>query len=118
MPESKLNLEAEESNGVQVIHVNGPLDSVTFEQFKSFMEPRITQSKSKIVLDCQGLSYVNSRGLTLLVRYQRAAKQEFSFLGISGLNARAQKGMKLLGMDRIVKWYPTVAEALDVASAM
>jgi hypothetical protein len=29
-----------------------------------------------------------------------------------------QKGIKLLGMDRIVKWYPTVAEALDVASAM
>ena len=87
MSESRLNLEAEECQGIQVIHVNGPLDSVTFEQFKSFMEPRITQSRTKIVLDCEGLSYVNSRGLTLLVRYQRAAKQEFSFLGISGLIA-------------------------------
>jgi anti-anti-sigma factor len=118
MPKSKLSLKSEDRNGVRLIHVCGPLDSVTRDQFKAYMDPLLSEVHVRIVLDCQELSYVNSRGLMLLVRYQRVVRQAFSFLGISGLNARTLKGIKLLGMEQLLCWHPTVEEAMAVAEAL
>ena len=118
MSESRLSLTSEDCNGVRLIHVSGPLDSVTLEQFKAYLDPLLDEPHVRIVLDCQELTYVNSRGLMLLVRYQRAVKQAFSFMGISGLNSRTLNGIKLLGMEQLLCWHPTVAEAMEVANAL
>ncbi|MDD2240224.1 MAG: STAS domain-containing protein [Kiritimatiellae bacterium] len=118
MPKSTLSLTSEDCNGVRLIHVSGPLDSMTIDQFKAYMDPLLNEARVRIVLDCQDLSYVNSRGLMLLVRYQRAVRQAFSFLGISGLNSRTLKGIKLLGMEQLLCWHPTVEEAMAVAEAL
>jgi anti-sigma B factor antagonist len=118
MSESTLNFEVEDRNGIRLIHVSGPLDSMTYDQFKSYMDPVIGQSRVRIVLDCQNLTYVNSRGLTLLVHYQRTAKLGFSFFGVAGFRPRILKGIELLGLGRIVTWYPTLEQAMQTAAAM
>ena len=118
MADATLNFEVEDCNGVRLIHVAGPLDSMTYEQFKSYMDPVISQSRVRIVLDCQNLTYVNSRGLTLLVHYQRTAKLGFSFFGVAGFRPRILKGIELLGLGKIVTWYPTLEQAMQTAAAM
>lgn len=118
MPEPRLSLKSEDCNGILLIRVAGPLDSVTIEQFKAYLDPLLSESHVRIVLDCQKLTYVNSRGLMLLVRYQRAVKQSFSFMGISGLNSRTLKGIKLLGMEQLLCWHSTVEEAMEVAKVL
>lgn len=118
MPKSVLILEEEDRDGVRLIHVSGPLDSMTHDQFKDYMDPLATQPRTRIVLDCENLSYVNSRGITLLARYQRAMASNLSFLGIAGLNARIFKAIELLGMSKLVRLYPSVDEALKSASML
>ncbi len=118
MAESTLNFEIEDSNGVRLIHVSGPLDSATYDQFKKFLDPMISQSHARIVLDCRNLSYVNSRGLTLMMHYQKTAKLGFSFFGIAGLRPNILKSIVLLGLDKSVKWYPTLEEAVQTAAAV
>lgn len=117
MAESILKLEAEERNGVRIIHVSGPLDSMNYDQFKAEMDPLIGKSRIRVVLDCQNLTYVNSRGLALLMHYQRALKLDFSFLGIAALRPRILKGMEMLGLGKFVTSYSTVEEALEMATA-
>lgn len=114
----KLDFQIEDRNGIRLVHVSGPLDSATYDQFKSFMDPLIGQSRVRIVLDCQNLTYVNSRGLTLLVHYERTTKLGFSFFGVAALRPRILKGIELLGLDKLVKWYPTLEEAMDMAAAV
>ena len=118
MSEAKLNFEVEDCNGIRLIHVSGPLDSATYDQFKDYMDPVVRQSRARIVLDCQGLTYANSRGLTLLVHYQRTARQGFSFFGIAALSPGILKGIELLGLSKFVSWYPTLETALETAAAM
>lgn len=117
MSDATLKFDIEECNGVRLIHVSGPLDSVTHDQFKRFMDPLVGKSHVRIVLDCQNLTYVNSRGLTLLMHYQRTAKLGLSFLGIAALRPRILKGIELLGLDKLVTWYPTLEQALEMAAA-
>ena len=118
MSEATLNFEVEDRGNIRLIHVSGPLDSVTYDQFRHFLEPMIMRSHLRIVLDCQNLTYVNSRGLTLLMHFQKNAKVGFSFFGIAALRPRILKGIELLGLGKMMTWYPTLEEALQIAAAM
>ena len=118
MADAVLTTQIENREGVQVIHVSGPLDSMTHDQFKNLLDPMVNQPRVRIVLDCEHLSYVNSKGLALLGRYQRVTIQNLSFMGIAALNRRIVKTIELLGMSKLVKLYPTVAEAIQAAAAL
>ena len=115
MADAVLTTQIENRDGIQLVHVSGPLDSMTHDQFKNLLDPMISQPNVHIVLDCENLSYVNSKGLTLLARYQRIAVQTFTFFGVAALPARIVKSIEMLGMGRLLKSYATVAEALQAA---
>ena len=91
---------------------------MTHDQFKNLLDHMVNQPRVRIVLDCEHLSYVNSKGLALLGRYQRVTIQNLSFFGIAALNRRITKTIELLGMSKLVKLYPTVAEAIQAAAAL
>jgi len=118
MAEAILTTQIENRDGIQLVHVSGPLDSMTHDQFKDLLDPMVNQANVRIVLDCENLSYVNSKGLALLGRYQRISIQNFSFMGIAALNRRIVKTIELLGMSKLVKLYPTVDEAVQAASTL
>jgi anti-anti-sigma factor len=117
MADAVLTTQIENRDGVQVVHVSGPLDSMTHDGFKDLMDPLVNQPRIRLVLDCEHLSYVNSKGLALLGRYQRIALQNLSFLGIAALNRRITKTIELLGMSKLVKLYPSVVDAMQAAAA-
>ena len=118
MAEAVLTTRLETVDGIQVVRVSGPLDSLTHESFKTFLEPLVNQSGVRVVLDCTDLSYVNSKGMALLGRCQRISMQNMSFLGIAALNKRIKKTMELLGIARLVKLYDTVDEAMEAAARL
>jgi len=118
MAEAVLTTQIENQDGIQLVHVSGPLDSMTHEQFKSQLDPMVNQPHVRIVLDCTQLSYVNSKGLALLGRYQRITIQNLSFFGIAALNRRITKTIELLGMSKLVKLYPSVEEAMQAAAQL
>ena len=113
-----LTTQIESRDGIQLVRVAGALDSATNDPFKSMLDPMVNQSRVRIVLDCEKLSYVNSKGLALLGRYQRISRQNLSFLGIAGLNPRLIKTIEVLGMVKLVKLYATVDEAMKAAAAL
>ncbi len=118
MSNAVLTTQIENRDGIQLVHVSGPLDSMTHDQFRDLLDPMINQPRVRIVLDCENLTYVNSKGLALLGRYQRVTIQNLSFLGIAALNRRIVKTIELLGMGKLVKLYPTVEEAMQAAVAL
>lgn len=118
MGSTELKTEIEDRDGVRVIRVAGPLDSVTQEAFRAFLDTLLKPGRVRIVLDCSALTYVNSTGLTLLARARRTALQGLSFFGIAALNARILKAIELLGMGHLVKPYATVEDAVRAAAAL
>jgi anti-anti-sigma factor len=118
MTGASLTTEIEDRNGVKLIHLAGPLDSMTHDQFKALVDPLASQDHVRIVLDCRNLSYVNSRGITLLARYQRGISANLGFFGIAALNPRILKAIELLGMSKLVRLYSDVDEALQAASSL
>ena len=118
MTATDLTTEIEDRGGIHLIHVSGPLDSITHDAFKNRVDPMLNQPHVRIVLDCENLTYVNSRGLTLFAHYQRSAASSLSFFGVAALNPRILKAIALLGMGKLVRLYPTVEEALRAAESL
>ena len=118
MTEVVLRTQIENRDGIQLIQVSGPLDSTTLKQFRNLLDPLVNQPRVRIVLDCEKLTYLNGNGLALLSRYQRVALHNLSVFGVAALPAQITKALELLRMAKRVKFYPTVAEALQAAAAL
>ena len=118
MSEATLKFEVDDCNGIRLIHVFGPLDSATYDQFKAFMDPVVAQPQLVIVLDCRNLTYVNSHAWTLLMHYHRWAMQGLSNFKIAAFNSRLMKGIQRLGLGNYLAMSPTVEDALHPALAM
>jgi len=118
MAAGALKLETEARDGVLLIHVSGPLDSANYEQFKQYMDPLVKQPHVRIVLDCEFLTYVNSRAWTLLMHYHRSAVLGLSNFQLAAFGTRPLKGIRLLGLGRYLKWSPTVDKAVQTAVAI
>ena len=113
-----LKLASEVVDGVLLIHVSGPLDSATYDQFKAFMDPVVAQPQLVIVLDCRNLTYVNSRAWTLLMHFHRVALQALSDFKIAAFDPHSLKGIPRMGLDKSLAWLPTIEQALHPAFAM
>lgn len=91
---------------------------MTHDSFKSRLDSLMNTPHVRVVLNCENLAYVNSRGLTLFAHYHRMAAANLSFFGVAALSLRIIKAIELLGMGKLVKMYPTVEEALKAAVAL
>lgn len=118
MSGNPLKVEIEECDQIKIVHLSGPLDSMTHDQLREQLEALFLRARARVVLDCEHLTYANSRGLTLLIHFYRISAVHLSFLGIAALNPRIIKSVELLGMDRLVPLYDTVAAALAAAARL
>ena len=118
MSKAQLQFETEDRSGVHLVRISGPLDSITYDQFRAYMDPLVIQSQKRVVLDCTDLTYVNSRGVALLLHYQRTSSLKLSFFGITGVPPRIVKEVEMLGLRKLLSWYPTLDSAMEIAAAM
>ena len=118
MTAASLKVEMEDRDGIHLVHVSGPLDSITHDDFKNQMDALLARPPVRVVMDCENVTYVNSRGLALLAHYQRSSAKDLSFFGLVGLNPRISKAIEMLGMSKLIKIYPTLEEVMAVAKAL
>lgn len=118
MPGNPLIIDMEERDGIKILHLSGPLDSMTYDLLRDRLEVLFSRPRTRVVLDCERLTYANSRGLTLLVHFYRQSAVNLSFMGIAALHARIIKSVELLGMDKLVPLYASVEAALQAAARL
>lgn len=108
----------EEVEGVLVIRAAGPLDSMNYGAAKDYLDPILAIPRMRVVLDCAKLTYINSRGLTLLARYEKMATFALSFFGIANLGPQIVKAIEMLGMSKLVRVFDTVDTAVAAAKLL
>ena len=110
----KFDLEVMVSNEgtVQVVTLQGPVDSATLDGFKAKLDPVCAQPGAQVVLDCRGLTYLNSRSIGLLMKYHRGLQVSRGRLVLCGLNQKLVRTLDLLQIGKALALYPTREEAL------
>jgi len=109
----ELDVQVNAESGVQLVELDGPVDSATIEVFKARLDPVCNQPGAKVLLDCQQLTYLNSRAIGLLVTYHRRLLQTHGRLALCRLNTKLVRSLDLLQLGKTLFTYETREDGLE-----
>lgn len=112
MPSLDLN-EATEA-GVHVFDLRGELDVSTVRQLHQRLSDALVD-RPCVVLDCMGLTFIDSSGMRLLLSALRVVHREQGCLAIACANPTVLRLFAVTGMDKTFDILPTRAQAVAYA---
>ena len=96
---------------IVVIRLNGRLDAKASTHVKETLEKLLQEEQFKIIVDMQGVSFIDSSGLAALVSGLRSARERKGDIVLSGVQSQAQTVFRLTMLDRVFAIHPTFEQA-------
>ncbi len=108
-----MQVRTERESDVLVATVTGRIDSATVSEFQHLMEAAITDDDSKVIVDLENLSYINSAGLRAVLVIAKNLWKRDARLALFSLQSSIQEVFTIAGFDKIIQICGSKAEALD-----
>lgn len=100
-------------DGIVVFSLKGRLDGNTAREFEQTVLASLENGAKRIVFDCQGLDYINSTGLRVMVMaYQRLHDRD-GRIAVCSLKDYIQEIFDISGYDQIFVLHQDCDEALQ-----
>ena len=113
---NQLNVTMDQVGEAKVVRLAGALDTVNVDAFNKVMQPLCAQG-ARFVVDCVGLSYVNSMCLALLHKYSRECAAKGGKLVFCCFPQRIEQIIRMLGLHNVLNITPTPEDAIKAAMA-
>ena len=107
-----LDVVVEEDAGNTVVTITGPVDSATLDLFKDQIEPPCCKPGAKVLLDCKGMTYLNSRAIGLLMKWHRQLMMSRGRFVMCNLNQKLVRTLELLHIGKDLNICKNREEAL------
>ena len=108
----KLSVSTTERDDVVIVTVAGEVDVYTAPQLRSALEERLAAGQNKIVVDLQGVAFIDSTGLGVLVGQLKALRKVDGSLRIVCSDERILRLLAITGLDQILPLHDSVDAAL------
>ena len=92
-----MQINVEEKNGISVFRMEGDIDINTSPEVKKSLDQAISAKKDKIVINLEGVGYVDSSGLATLVEILKNLRGYGGKLKLTNLSP------KVMGLFEITK---------------
>jgi anti-anti-sigma factor len=100
------------SDGAAVVRLAGRLDLASAAQVKQELTRAIVEGHRHLVVDLGEVTFIDSSGLGALIGALKAARLQHGDLRIARPAEQARLVLELTTLDRVLRPYPTVEEAL------
>jgi anti-sigma B factor antagonist len=107
-----LELEASPVNGWMVLTVGGEVDLNTAPQLKERIGSLIEQGHHRIVVDLEGVDFMDSTGLSALVSGVTRTGEANGELAVVCTRPQVLRLLSLTGLDHVLKVHDSVSEAV------
>jgi anti-sigma B factor antagonist len=109
-----LTVESREDGNACVLALTGELSLADASALERRLEQVLTTSATTIVVDLAGVEFIDSTGLSVLVRAQQQASERGIELGVANPNAQAARLLSLTGLaERLTLPAPTASKLRD-----
>lgn len=102
-----------ERDGVVVLATTGRFNMVSAPRIKTRIDETVASGSTRIVVDLTGVEFMDSSGLGALIGGLKSARQASGDLRIAAAGEQVVTVLRLTNLDRILRPYPTVDEAVD-----
>ena len=102
---------------VQALDLEGEVDVYTAPQLRSALEEQVAMGRTSLVLDLEGVGFLDSTGLGVLVGRLKATRQLGGWFGVVCTSERILRLLAITGLDRVLPIHETVESAIEAAAA-
>lgn len=108
-----MEIHVENRNGIRVVHLSGELIGQEDDGLVDMMSDLLAEPQAKIVLDLAGVSYLNSTGLSELVRVVAQANVQEARTVLASPSAYLAGVLEMTKLDRFFEICPSLEDALQ-----
>ena len=102
----------ERESGAAIVTLTGRLDLLSAPSVKARLAEEVAAGRKKLVVDLGAVSFIDSSGLGALIGGLKAARVAGGDLRIARPSEQAQVILRLTTLDRVMKPYAGLDEAL------
>lgn len=109
-----MELKVENRAGeIAVVRLAGRLDLLSAADVKQRLSKAVSDGRRRLVVDLEEVGFIDSSGLGALIGGLKAARLAGGDLRIAGAGDQATVILELTTLDRVLRPYSTVEEALS-----
>ncbi len=110
----EFNIEREDKNGVTVLRLKGKLiDHESAEAVKHTTDELIAEDKTSVVVDLDGLTYLNSNGLNALVSLLTKCRNRGGEMVVCCINEKVRRLFVITKLINVFTVRETLNEGLE-----
>jgi anti-sigma B factor antagonist len=112
-----LTVDVREIKGIPetaLVTAEGAVDFQTGARFRERIETALSSGLRRIILDLDGLTYINSSGLATLINLASAGRAGAPTLVLLRVRPRIKVLIDLLRLDGLFRFCHTLEEAVDI----
>ena len=95
------SIQRSTQNDLTILSLAGFLDAHTAPEFETAMQQEIDAGHRKLIVDCQGLSYISSAGLGVFMSFLEEIREGGGDIKICGPSPKVLQVFELLGFPAI-----------------
>lgn len=107
----ELDISSEHVDDVCVLHLAGEVDVYTAPRLKETLVQHIEDGCIDIVIDLEGMGFIDSSGLGVLVGALRRVKERSGSIRLVCDRENILKIFRITGLDKVFPIFGTMAEA-------
>jgi anti-sigma B factor antagonist len=100
------------TDGLTVIALQGDLDAAAAPSVEGQLQALIKEGQTRLVVDLNGVAYIASAGLRVLLAALKAARNSGGDLRLVGLQPAVKEVFDMAGFTRLFKVYADVETAV------
>ena len=108
-----MKVETNAATGAAVIRPQGRLTMVTAPQLRAAVAEAVSSGRSRIVVDLSDCEFIDSSGIGAVIGGLKIARLAGGDLRIAAPGEQVTMVLQLTNLDRVLRPYGSVEEALD-----
>lgn len=109
---TSFTIQRSTQNDLTILSLAGFLDAHTAPEFETAVEQEIESGHRKLIVDCQGLSYISSAGLGVFMSFLEELRENGGDIKICGPSPKVLQVFEILGFPAIFDMLPDVPAAV------
>jgi anti-sigma B factor antagonist len=98
---------------VLILRADGGIDSHNAQEFLSQLQRLIEAGARKLLVDCSGLGYLSSFGITTLIRLHKRMAERGGHVKLAAVKSPLFRLLEITRLNEVFQTYPSVEAALQ-----
>ena len=107
-----MDIHTERENGILIAKAKGRIDGVNARDFEEALKAAISTDDNTVVMDLEGLSYISSAGLRVILLIAKTLRKRNAELMLCSLSDPIREVFEISGFDKFIPVHASREQAL------